>query len=276
MLTADIMQEMWPHGDEIVGGLVAGIAAAAPVVFPKYGLPSDLLIAHAMAQFSHECGAGHEVVENLNYSAQGLMNTWPSRFDAAKAAAFARNPQKIANEVYNGRMGNALNSEDGWNFRGRGGSQVTGREGYAKLAQLTGLDLLNNPDLVNDPAHFLECAVADFILCGCLPFAQHDDVHGVTLHLNGGFIGLQERTVWLARWKAALNAQGVEGQGTVWLQRALNRLGADPVLIVDGVYGPGTAAAVTAFQQAHGLDADGKYGPATNAAIQQALDALPT
>ena len=205
MLTSDIMREMWPRGDTKIPGLVDGIVAAVPSVFPKYGLTSDLLVAHAMAQFSHECDAGNEVVENLNYSAQGLIKTWPKRFDAAKAAAFAHDQKKIANEVYNGRMGNRVGTDDGWNYRGRGGSQVTGHDGYGKLGQKVGLNLVNEPDLVNNPLHFLECAVADFIISNCLSFAEDDDVRGVTFHLNGGFIGLSERTAWLGRWKAALN-----------------------------------------------------------------------
>ena len=168
MLTSDIMREMWPRGDTKIPGLVDGIVAAVPSVFPKYGLTSDLLVAHAMAQFSHECGAGTEVVENLNYSAQGLMNTWPTRFDPAKAAAFAHNQKKIANEVYNGRMGNRVGTDDGWNYRGRGGSQVTGHDGYGKLGQKVGLNLTSEPDLVNNPLHFLECAVGDFIISNCL------------------------------------------------------------------------------------------------------------
>jgi putative chitinase len=271
MLTNDIMREMWPQGDAKVPGLVDGIVGAAPAVFPKYELTSDLLIAHAMAQFSHECGAGNEIVENLNYSAQGLMNTWPSRFDAAKAAAFAHDQRRIANEVYNGRMGNRVDTDDGWNYRGRGGSQVTGHDGYDKLGQKVGLNLVNEPDLVNNPQHFLECAVADFVICGCLPFAAHDDVNGVTFHLNGGHIGLSERTAWLARWKAVLNSQELAGHGTVWVQQSMNKLGTEPPLIVDGSFGPATAAAVRAFQQAHGLEADGKVGPQTVDRIEQEL-----
>src|ERR1700677_1564969 len=108
MLTADIMRQMWPHGDAKIVGLGAQIAAAAPGVFAKYGLASDLVVAHAMAQFSEECGAGDGVGENLGSSAAELMGTWPARFDAPKAAAFANQPEQIANEVYNGRMGNAV------------------------------------------------------------------------------------------------------------------------------------------------------------------------
>ena len=205
MAFINALYNLWPNGDEKIPGLRDGIAASAQTVFQKYGIDSRLLIAHVMAQISHECGAGHEVVENLNYTAGRMMQVWPSRFSTmAMAAPYAGNPRSLANKVYNGRMGNALGSDDGWNFRGRGASQTTGREGYARLAKATGLDLVNHPDLVNDPKRFLECGVADFILCGCLPFAKADDVLGVTRRLNGGTVGLAQRQIWLAKWKAAL------------------------------------------------------------------------
>lgn len=206
-LSLAIMQRRWPHGDQHVPGLMEGIVKSAPTVFPKYGLDSSLVIAHALAQFSHECGAGLEMVENLNYSAHGLMKTWPTRFGPSRAANYAHNPQRIADAVYGGRMGNAPPpSDDGWNFRGRGLSQVTGREGYGKLAEKTGLDLLDDPGMLSDPEHALECGVADFIICGCLPHAVADDVVAVTRALNGGLIGLAERRQWLVSWKRELIA----------------------------------------------------------------------
>jgi hypothetical protein len=157
---------------------------------------------------------------------------------------------------------------------GRGLSQVTGRGNYEALGAKVGLDLVNEPDLVNAPANALECGVADFIICACLPFAQADDVSGVTKHLNGGFTGLDERTLWLARWKTALGSQNPALHSTTWLQVSLNKLGADPPLVPDGSYGPLTAAAVKDFQESHGLDSDGKVGPETLAAIDAALLAL--
>ena len=203
----EALSRLWPSGDARISGLRAGIAAAAPAVFAKYGINSPLLVAHVMAQISHECGAGHDVVENLNYSAVRMTQVWPSRFPTmAMAAPYAGNPKALANKVYNGRMGNATGSDDGWNFRGRGAAQTTGREGYARLAKATGLDVVNHPDLVNDPGVFLECGVADFILCGCLPFAKADDVLGVTRRLNGGTVGLAQRQAWLAKWKAELGS----------------------------------------------------------------------
>jgi putative chitinase len=207
MAFINTLYNLWPNGDQKVPGLRDGIAASAQAVFSKYGITSPLLIAHVMAQISHECGAGHDVVENLNYTAGRMMQVWPSRFSTmAMAAPYAGNPRALANKVYNGRMGNAPGSDDGWKFRGRGAAQTTGREGYARLAKATGLDLVNHPDLVNDPARFLECGVADFVLCGCLPFARADDVLNVTRRLNGGTVGLAQRQAWLAKWKAALGS----------------------------------------------------------------------
>ena len=203
----EALSRLWPNGDTRIPGLRAGIVAAAPEVFAKYGIATPRLAAHVMAQISHECGAGHEVVENLNYTAARMMQVWPSRFPTLAAAApYAGNPRALADKVYNGRMGNAAGSDDGWNFRGRGASQTTGRDGYARLARATGLDLVAHPDLVNDPAHFLECGVADFVLCGCLPFARADDILNVTRRLNGGTVGLAQREAWLAKWKAALGS----------------------------------------------------------------------
>src|SRR6187431_478187 len=103
-------------------------------------------------------------------------------------------------------MGNRVGSDDGYNFRGRGGSQTTGREGYERVKKQTGLDVVNHPDILIDPKYFLECAFSDFVNCGCLPYAMADDVLKVTKRLNGGTVGLSDRVEWLGRWKAALGS----------------------------------------------------------------------
>src|SRR3954453_7891340 len=135
------MHAMWPHGNNRVPALVEGIANAAPTVFPKYGLNSDLVIAHAMAQFSHECGAGLEMTENIGYTAARACVVWPGRFHNeascyAKVGSFPGDPDfkiKLIDSVYGTRMGNRPGTHDGSTFIGRGLSQVTGREGYQKL-----------------------------------------------------------------------------------------------------------------------------------------------
>jgi putative chitinase len=208
---ASALTKLWPNGDQKCPGLRAGIIASAPAVFAKYGVKDSLVLAHLMAQISHECGAGHDIVENLNYKAERMTEVWPSRFKTvADAVPYAGNPKALANKVYNGRMGNRLGSDDGWNFRGRGGSQTTGREGYERVKKQTGLDVVSNPDILIDPKHFLECSVSDFINCGCMPYAKMDDLGAVSAALNVGdprkvnkVVGLPERRDWLTKWKAA-------------------------------------------------------------------------
>jgi putative chitinase len=90
----EALARLWPHGDAKIPGLRAGMIARAPVAFAKYGIATPLLAAHVMAQISHECGAGHDVVENLNYTAERMMQVWPSRFPAmAMAAPHVGNPR---------------------------------------------------------------------------------------------------------------------------------------------------------------------------------------
>lgn len=205
MAFINTLYNLWPNGDKRVAGLRDGIAASASDVFKEYGITTPLLVAHVMAQISHECGAGNDVVENMSYSAGRMMQVWPSRFPTmASATPYAGDPKALANKVYNGRMGNAPGSDDGWNFRGRGGSQTTGREGYERVKKQTGIDVVAHPEYLIDPKYFLRCAVSDFINCGCLPYAKADDLLNVTKRLNGGTVGLDERKIWLSKWKAAL------------------------------------------------------------------------
>lgn len=295
MLTESTLRRLWPHVDEAKPGLIAAVAASAPAVFAKYGLTTSLTVAHAMAQFSEEFGADMpagkiEFEENLSYSVEGLMRTWPSRFPSRSAAApYAHDPKGLADNVYGSRMGNHPGTDDGWNFRGRGGSQVTARDGYTNLAAKTNLDLLGNPDLVNEPAHFLECAVADFVLCGCLPFAERDDLRGVTHHLNGGYNGLDVREHWFERWKVVLAADGhppaplakpaADGSASYGdhgllvnaIQEKLIQLGYQTGGAPDGDFGDKTRAAVLAFQAAEGLPTTGIVDQAT----KDALDSAP-
>lgn len=204
LITEPLMRRMWPHGDSKIPGLIAGIVATAPAQVAKYGV-STMALANAMGEFTEECGGGIEVVENLNYRAATLHSQWPKHFTMQQAIEMQHQPHLIANQAYNGRMGNRPGTDDGWNYRGRGASQTTGRDAYGRLGEIVKLDLIASPDLVNDPAHFLECAFADFVvICGCLPYAERDDEINETRHLNGGLIGLAQRQSAIRMWKHAL------------------------------------------------------------------------
>lgn len=93
-----------------------------------------------LAQVFHESGCLKYVEENLNYSAEALQRVWPSRFDVNTAAAYARNPEKIANKVYANRMGNGDEaSGDGWKHRGAGLIQLTGKDNQYACATALGV-----------------------------------------------------------------------------------------------------------------------------------------
>lgn len=206
-LTLAMLMKHWPHGDRVVPGLLEGIIVAASQVFDKYGLTA-LAQAHFLGQASLECGCGTEMSENLSYTAGRLIEVWPKHFNHDNAWVYAHNPQKLADYIYeppiHNDLGNLPNSGDGYSFRGRGLSQVTGREAYVRLGAKLGLDLGNHPELVNDPAHALECGVADFVLCGCLPFALADNIYEVTQRLNGGQTDAGQRVTYTKIWKGEL------------------------------------------------------------------------
>ena len=70
-------------------------------------------------------------------------------------------------------------------------------------------------------------------------------------------------------------ASGYPAHSIAALQADLNALGASPALIVDGGFGPKTAAALRSFQVTHGLQGDGLIGPLSWAALDAAVVALP-
>lgn len=213
-LTLEIFHHRWPQGNQHIPGLIEGIVASAPAVIERYELAKGgklaLVLAHAMGQFSEECGCGLEMIESLNYTAQRLREIFPTHFTPAMAQRWAHNERMIGEIAYGGRMGNAgAPSTDGFDFRGAGLSQVTGREGFAKLQKAldeksAGFSILDNPELIVDPAHTFECGIADWLTCGCLLHAERDDILGETKALNGGTNGLGERKRQIALWKREL------------------------------------------------------------------------
>lgn len=200
-IDAATLRRLWPRAPQ---ALVDAMAAKSAAVFAKHGLTTSLRVAHFMAQISHESNGGTITTENLSYShAERIAAVWPSRFTPASAAPYVHNPRALADKVYNGRMGNAPGSDDGYSYRGRGLLQITGRESYRRIGGLTGLPLEARPDLAAAPSVALEIAAAEFKSLGCLPYCDADNVMAVTRRVNGGYTGLASRKAWLEKWKAA-------------------------------------------------------------------------
>lgn len=160
-----------------------------------YEIDSPLRIAGFLSQIAHESMGMTRLIENLNYSAEGLMRVWPSRFKTMDVALqYARNPEKIANKVYANRMGNGDEaSGDGWRFRGRGLKQLTGRANYAEFTQAVGQDFVKEPDALLDPVNAALSAGWFWHENGLNRLADLGDVEAMTKRINGGLIGLEDR-----------------------------------------------------------------------------------
>jgi putative chitinase len=156
----------------------AQLAAAAPRVnvalwcsplsdaMDEFEINTAARVAGFIGQCGHESADFTRLVENLNYSADGLANTWPTRYsNGTRNAAgrwmpnqlanlLQRNPPAIANNCYANRMGNGSEaSGDGWRYRGRGLIQITGLANIAEAAAALGVDYVQDPSLLEQPVH---------------------------------------------------------------------------------------------------------------------------
>jgi putative chitinase len=133
----------------VTGQVPADVIAQIPETALKFGITTNLRLAHFLAQCKLESTGFTATVENLNYRAARLMQVFPKYFRGVDPAGYANNPAKIANRVYADRMGNSNEaSGDGFKFRGRGYIQLTGKNNYAKFSEFVGEDCVANPDLV--------------------------------------------------------------------------------------------------------------------------------
>lgn len=174
--------------------------------FEKYQIDTPKRQAAFIGQCMHESNGFKTLTENLNYSAKGLMATWPSRFpDLNTAMIYERQPEKIANKVYGGRMGNADESSgEGWKYRGRGIKQLTGKENYQRCSDALGVDLVENPDLLLEPKYAALSAGWFWNKHGLNDLADKSDIETMTKRINGGLLGLDARKAAIHKAESVL------------------------------------------------------------------------
>ena len=184
--------------NKLKGHIPDAVIAQLPDTIAKFELNTPLRLAHFLAQAGHESGGFKAVNENLNYGAKGLLGIFKKYFpDGAKAALYERKPEKIANLVYGGRMGNGPEaSGEGWKFRGRGFIQLTGKDNYKAFDAIVAESIVDNPDLVATKYPLLSAACF-FHKNGLHKIADGGAtdavVTSVTKSLNGGTICLADR-----------------------------------------------------------------------------------
>ncbi len=170
-----------------------------------------LRMSHFLAQIGHETGDMRAVEENLNYSAEALIRSWPSLFNQGNAEQYAHQPEKIANRAYGNRYGNGPEeSADGWRYHGRGMMQTTFKGNYLAFEKATGIQVVENPDLIAiDPDICVATATYFWTSHNLNTLADADDVLGITKKINGGTNGYDDRCLRLERAKLALRVPSV-------------------------------------------------------------------
>ena len=143
-----------------------------------YHINTPLRLAHFLAQIDNESG-GFKYLSELGGK---------SYFDKYEWRKDLGNTQK----------------GDGFRFRGRGYIQVTGRYNYLTLSKDTGIDFVNNPDLLATEVNAIVSACWFWSKRKLNALADKDDLVGITRRVNGGLNGLEDRRKKLAKWKAVI------------------------------------------------------------------------
>ena len=196
---------------KLKGHVPDAVIAQLPDTMTKFGIDTPIKLAHFLAQAGHESAGFKAVQENLNYGAKGLRGIFAKYFPTeAKALEYERKPEKIANLVYGGRMGNGPEaSGEGYKYRGRGYIQLTGKDNYTAFSKAIGDDCVANPDLV---ATKYPLASAAWFFTRCLPKctdASEAAITAVTKCVNGGTIGLPDRIMHFKEYYNLLSDSAV-------------------------------------------------------------------
>ena len=258
-------------------------------ILPDHDIDTPERVAGFIAQCAHESGDFKRLEENLNYSEKALNSVFGRYFGPGKrdAAEYARDPEKIANYVYQdefrskrGALGNTKPG-DGWRFRGRGLKQLTGRNNYTAFAKDIGISAEKAAEYLETKKGAVHSACWFWKKNNLNRYADNNDIVGMTKKINGGTIGLEDRTARYEKAMAVMTGKapavkaaapsapkgnvvkrGSTGTAVKEVQRLI---GVNPA---DGIFGPGTEAAVKAWQTKNGLTADGIVGPATKAKMR--------
>ena len=166
------------------------------------GVTTSQRISYLLAEFALETGGLRRIDENLNYSADRLFKVFPKSIKTKdKAADLAGHPREIANYIYGNKLGNCgRNTDDGWNYRGSGLIQITGRINFRRSARVSQLPFEANPELARQPGEGLRAALAYWTLTALNSVADADNPRQMRILVNGpSAVGYQESLLWLAR-----------------------------------------------------------------------------
>ncbi len=275
------------------------------------GITSRVELANFMAQMGHESLGFTRLEESFIYShgvaqipVQSVLREGHAAAEAARLEALHGRPQELARLMYGGRMGND-DAGDGYLYRGRGYTQLTGEQNYRDAGTGVDLDLVRHPELAANRANAVDIAV--WFWQDKVPQRDRDDVTAATHAINGGENGLADRHNRFDAWHATLTPEFMRdlaagrvqpGQAVVpsegqrpmadgalrrfergdevqQLRADLHALGVrydrTHVIGTGNTYDAHTEEAVRRFQEQHGLAITGRAGPETLTAVRDVV-----
>jgi putative chitinase len=204
MITSKTLAAIMPHAKrENIEKYIEPINAA----MAKYAINTIDRQAAFLPQIAHESMFLSKVVESTFYSdPKHLFNTFPHVFKSAEdAKAYIRSPEKCANKIYAGKIGNGNEkSGDGYKYRGRGLIQITGKANYAECGKALDLDLINKPELLENPIYAAMSSGWFWNTRNCNQLADVGLFGKITKVINGGYNGSAERLALYANAKKVL------------------------------------------------------------------------
>ena len=164
-------------------------------ILPEYDINSPKRVAAFLAQCAHESGGFKFLKENLNYKAESLVKVFPKYFKTLdEEKKYEKQPEKIANKIYGGRMGNGPESSgDGFRYCGRGLIQLTGKDNYTLFAASIDTPIEDIPEYLQTFEGAVQSACYFWESTGLNKEADAGDIKTMTRKINGGYIGLDDR-----------------------------------------------------------------------------------
>lgn len=277
VLTGELMRKLYPRGNAMV----------MQAFVDKQSLMGEILqspkrAAMCFANMYDETGGFDSSVvknmtENLNYSPEGMAETWPNRFPNAAAVRNKYGTDsawriRAIDDIYGNRMGNRPGTHDGSTYIGRGGPQVTGRDGYSEIGRRIGVDLLANPSLACKPELQPAIAAAFWSWKKMSHFADAGDIDNGRHAWNGGHVGLAVVKAQYAKmlkiistYSATTAAQNVKAP-TAEIDDELKEIQFDLIGFgyheigkPDGQFGGRTIGAIKAFFTDRGITTPSEY-----------------
>jgi predicted chitinase len=215
LLTAEEIKAFSPRArDDLVAILIEKQRYLA-----EGGIENPIRLVHFFAQIATETGGLQRLDENMNYSAERLRQVFGARISDSVAQDLEGKPKDTANFIYGGRLGNrGRDTDDGWNYRGSGFLQITGRDNFRRRGHEVDLPLEDEPELARQPDEGLSAAVAYWVARKINSAADTDDLLQVRKIVNGARAhGLAASRIWFERAWEVWGVHGASRRGVAEL-----------------------------------------------------------